>query len=153
MSMSQGRGPLRRASLPRALALAAFALVVSCGLPAFAAGDAHGSAHGDAGAHAAQAGKPIAQLVTIRPKPGMEAVLAERIMALAGPTRQESGTLRYDLYEKAGGVWLVLEYWADEAALAAHIAQPYSAAFLKDMGQFVEGNPQVEVFQRVDVAH
>lgn len=98
-----------------------------------------------------QPGKRIAQIVTIRPKPGMESMLANRILGMAGPTRHEVGNLRYDLFQKEGGIWMIFEYWADDTAVAAHFAAPYSVAFLKDMSQFVEGNPEVTVLQSVDI--
>ena len=128
---------VRSVTLLTVLSLAALSAV-----PASAAGDAA----------AAQPGKRIAQLVTIRPKPGMEATLANRLLALAGPTRHEGGNLRYDLFQKDDGAWMVFEYWADDAARQAHFTAPYSAAFLKDMSQFVEGAPEVVTFQSVDVA-
>lgn len=135
---------IRSAPLPIALALAWLS-----GGPALGAAD---PASEEAVAAQSQPDKRIAQMVTIRPKPGMEAVLADRIQGLADPTRHENGNLRYDLFQQDGGTWLVFEYWADEAALAAHMAAPYSAAFLKDMSQFVDGNPEITVFRSVNVA-
>lgn len=104
-------------------------------------------------ADTAQAGPDarIAQIATIRPQAGKEAVLAERLQALIPHTRKEPGCLRYDMLQKEDGTWMVFEYWADEAAMTAHFTAPYSAAFLKDMHDFVAGDPEMTVFKHVNV--
>ncbi len=65
----------------------------------------------------------IAHLV---PRPGQEAALAEAMAAIIPQVVKEPGCLAYVAYEScdAPGTIVMIETWADEAALAAHGKAP-----------------------------
>ena len=72
----------------------------------------------------------VSVVAIMTPTPGREAELAEVLLALVPPTRQESGCLRYDLLRDPDrpGVLVFLEDWESRAAHRAHKATPHFVA-------------------------
>jgi quinol monooxygenase YgiN len=60
----------------------------------------------------------------LRPKPEQADTLRDTLLALVTPTRAEAGCLTYDLYEDAGGSFVLFENWRSEAALQNRQQQP-----------------------------
>jgi quinol monooxygenase YgiN len=66
-------------------------------------------------------------LATFVAKRGAEAALAEELSAMLPPTRAEPGSVEYRALpdpERPGTV-VMIETWADRAALQAHFASPH----------------------------
>lgn len=73
---------------------------------------------------------------TISFDPAKAADLEAGFDTMQAATLQEAGCVSYDLYfdRKTPGKVLVFERWADDEALAAHMASPHMAAFGAVMG-------------------
>ena len=67
---------------------------------------------------------------TITPKPEFFAEARAALMSILPDTRKEQGCLLFDLLddEQEGGRIYLWEEWADDAALQAHYAEPYTLA-------------------------
>ncbi len=65
-------------------------------------------------------------------RPEAVAELQALLLRLIGPTRQESGCLRYTLLHNTADPtdFTFVEEWADEAALEAHLTAPHLQAAL-----------------------
>ena len=70
--------------------------------------------------------KEIDLIAHLVPKAGMEDALAEAILAIVPAVRREPGCIAYTphLSQEAPGTIVMVETWADEAALAAHEKAP-----------------------------
>ena len=92
--------------------------------------------------------KLIAQL---RAKPGQADVLAGALLELAGPSREESGCILYDVCRSKADPdrLLVLEEWGSQPALDAHMATAHFKAFLERVGPALDGEPVLEAIERL----
>ena len=71
-----------------------------------------------------------------------EAFLAAARQVIA-QTRQEPGSLSYSCYEDLAelNVFIFYEEWRTQADIDAHLAKPYTQAFLAAAGQWVAAPP------------
>ena len=69
----------------------------------------------------------------IKAKPGQEQQVKEALLALVGPTRRESGCVRYDLHQSLenSGHFLFYEHWQNRRTLEDHLQQPHIQEFLR----------------------
>jgi quinol monooxygenase YgiN len=70
-------------------------------------------------------------VAVLKAKPGAEATLREKALALCVLVQPEPGCIRYSLHyaiERPGEL-VFYEAWADEAALDAHAKTPHFGAF------------------------
>jgi quinol monooxygenase YgiN len=69
----------------------------------------------------------------IKAKPGQEQQVKEALLALVGPTRRESGCVRYDLHQSLenSGHFLFYEHWQSRQTLEDHLQQPHIQEFLR----------------------
>ncbi len=83
-------------------------------------------------------------------RPGQSEVLGQRLLALVGPTRQEPGCLRYEIYRANDSVdrWFVYEDWRSPDDFAGHMQAPYVAAFMRDLDEFCSQAPEIRSFER-----
>ena len=90
-------------------------------------------------------------IARIRARPGQDQQVAEALKALVAPSRAEEGCLLYDVCRSADDATqlLVLEEWESQAALDAHMRTPHFVAFLKKVGEAIEGAPRLEMIERV----
>ena len=81
-------------------------------------------------------------------KPDMRAKFIEAAEALVAATRSEAGCIAYEFYESpsAPGSFVMVERWADEAAIDRHFTTPHMAAFFGVAGECVTAPPQIEEF-------
>ena len=92
--------------------------------------------------------KPFTMLVRVKIKDGVgskfEAAFAKAVTA----TRKEKGNKAYDLNRsaKAPNEYVVYERWQDLAALQAHMKTPHITTLLAEIGDLLEGPPEVKVF-------
>lgn len=90
----------------------------------------------------------------IKAKEGKESVVREAMTSIIGPSRQDKGCLRYDLYEAQGapGTLINLETWESQEDINAHLAQPHLGAAFANAGDALDGAPQIYMLSPVDVA-
>lgn len=91
----------------------------------------------------------IVNIARFSAAPGMEQDLQEALMAVVPATRDEAGCLLYDLVSADSGELVMIETWADQAAIEAHLAQPYIAELLPRLGDLLAHAPQVETFRKL----
>ena len=65
---------------------------------------------------------PVRLVITTYPKPGKGAELAQAMAERCRAVQQEPGCLQYEVFQSAldPDTLVLLELWADQAALAAH---------------------------------
>ena len=74
---------------------------------------------------------------------GFGAPVQAAFKALAGPSRQEAGALRYDVYEEPDphlNHFSIVAAWTDEKAYEDHEAAPYTKQFRAAIAQTGKGN-------------
>ncbi|MDO9425916.1 MAG: putative quinol monooxygenase [Methylobacterium sp.] len=73
---------------------------------------------------------PLTLFARISPKPEHRAAARDAVLDILAVTRSEPGCRRFTLHDDrdGGGDLYLYEVWDDEAALAAHHAQPYTRA-------------------------
>ncbi len=93
-------------------------------------------------------------VAVLKAKEGKEAVVAEAMKSLVGPSRQDKGCIRYDLYEAKGapGTLVNIETWASEEDLNEHMKSPHLGAAFASAGDALDGAPQIYLLSPVDVA-
>jgi quinol monooxygenase YgiN len=93
-------------------------------------------------------------VAVIKAKEGKADVVREAMGSLMGPSRQDKGCIRYDLYEAQGapGTFVNLEVWASQEDINAHLAQPHLGAAFANAGDALDGAPQIYMLNPVDVA-
>ncbi|TWI57405.1 quinol monooxygenase YgiN [Pseudomonas duriflava] len=81
---------------------------------------------------------------------GQGDALGQRLLALAGPTRQEPGCVRYDIYRAtdSSDYWFVYEDWQSPADFDGHMQTPYVQAFMKDLDALCSEAPEIRTFER-----
>lgn len=143
--------PMRREFLRSA---GAASLALALGAPAFgrqAAGDAPVDPLASIRSQLKDPSKPFTLVVRFTLKPGTYERVRPIFDAAAAGTAAEPGVVQYDFHQSPSNPnqFALLEQWRSLADLEAHIAQPYTAAALKALADNVDGQPVVELYQRV----
>jgi quinol monooxygenase YgiN len=65
-------------------------------------------------------------------RPGRQGALEQALRAVIGPTREEAGCLRIQLFRSTrdGRLFYIHSRWADEAAFELHATLPHTTQFL-----------------------
>jgi len=95
----------------------------------------------------------IAMSVKIAVNPESEADFEDAFAAQAAAVRgHEPGNCMYELFRshKRPGTYMLMEIYADEAALAAHRQSAHMAEHRGKTVLFVSGEPEIETFSIVD---
>lgn len=73
------------------------------------------------------------------------AALIEAGETVAAASRDEAGCLNYRIYEATDeeNSFVIVEEWADDAALQAHFKTPHIAEFMPKVGTLVTAPPDV----------
>jgi quinol monooxygenase YgiN len=92
---------------------------------------------------------PLTIVATFQAKPEAAERLQARLQALAVPSREEEGCLSYRLYvdPEDPAAMVMVEQWADEAAIAAHNQSEHLQAFVKVSPELLAAPVSVEVLQ------
>jgi quinol monooxygenase YgiN len=85
-------------------------------------------------------------------RPDKQAELQRELAGLMGPTRNEDGCLRYDLYQQPGqpGQFLFIEQWRSADDLERHLQKPHIQAFIQKSDDLLAGPMQIAQWQPVD---
>jgi len=88
----------------------------------------------------------------LQARPETQEALRHAARALSGPTRTETGCLRYDLYEhtNAPGCFLFIEQWQTADDLARHLQQPHIQAFIQTSADLLAEPLQIAQWQALD---
>jgi len=82
----------------------------------------------------------------VRAEDGRGDAVRAGLEALVAPSRAEDTCTRYDLFATEDpNVLLVVEEWADQAALNAHMETPHFKAFVAANGEALAGPPVIQV--------
>src|SRR5690606_11552013 len=84
---------------------------------------------------------PLTLLAQITARPGHAAAVADALRELVAASRQESGSLQYDLHVQRDDAdrFVMIEQWQDDAALQAHCNTPHYLHFGQTFGDRVVG--------------
>lgn len=87
----------------------------------------------------------LAVVAVFRARPGKDEELGRQLLSLVAPTREEEGSRFYQICQSRHdrAEWVVLENWRDRAAFDFHMATPYISAFMQQVPQLCEGEPDV----------
>jgi len=88
----------------------------------------------------------------LQARPDTQAALRREARALTGPTRAETGCLRYDLYEHSSepGCFLFIERWQSADDLARHLQQPHIQRFIQASAELLAEPLQIAQWQALD---
>ena len=90
--------------------------------------------------------KPFTMLVALKVKSGKEKAFEAAFQDALVNTRKEPGNLAYDLNRHANGsIYIVYERWKNVDALRKHMATDHLVKLGAMLGDFIEGEPDVEV--------
>lgn len=80
--------------------------------------------------------------------PEREADFLEAAKPLIAATHEEEGNLSYELYKHAvdGNLYIMVEAWRDQAAVAAHNTSPHFTGFAAKAGEFLTAPLDVKVY-------
>ncbi|MEN2395745.1 putative quinol monooxygenase [Pseudomonas halotolerans] len=83
-------------------------------------------------------------------RPGQRDALGQRLLALVGPTRQEPGCVRYDIYQSSDSadVWCAYEDWRSTTDFDGHMQTPYVQAFMNELDALCCEAPEIRTFER-----
>ena len=92
--------------------------------------------------------KPFTLVISFRIKADSAAKFEAAFTKAAGPTRKEKGNRAYELSRagKGSAEYVLYERWQDLAALQAHLQTPYITTLLAEMGDMLDGPPDLRVF-------
>lgn len=92
----------------------------------------------------------ISKIAFFAARRGEEASLGRQLLALVAPTRLESGSLRYEIFQDASddGLWIVIEDWRSAADFDAHMATRYVQAFLHQVPSLCDGEPDIRTYYK-----
>jgi len=84
-------------------------------------------------------------IARIEVKPEHRSAFEAALSGLLGPTRAETGCLRFEAMRdrEAEDVFYLVETWADEAALEAHYQQPYVQRVMEHYDEWLAAPLQV----------
>ena len=93
-------------------------------------------------------GKPFVMFVHLKLKEGNAAKFEAAFAKARTATRKEKGNKAYSLNRsaKAPNEYVVYERWENLAALQSHIKTPHTEALLAEIGDMLDGAPEVKVF-------
>ncbi len=93
-------------------------------------------------------------VAVIKAKEGKEAAVREAMSSIIGPSRQDKGCIRYDLFEAQGapGTLVNLETWASVEDMNEHMKSPHLGAAFAGAGDALDGAPQIYLLNPIDVA-
>jgi len=71
-------------------------------------------------------------IVRFKPLPGMEGLFREELLRVHGPSRNEAGCLRMDVFEtfREPIEFAIHSEWVDEAAFELHATLPHTTRFI-----------------------
>ncbi|MGW7339682.1 putative quinol monooxygenase [Streptomyces sp. NPDC054808] len=93
--------------------------------------------------------EPVVLVATIVAKPGQEELVEKTFKAAVPAVHAEPGCLRYALHRKAGaaGEFVVIEKWASQEALGAHLKSDAMREINVALAQALAGPPHAQFLE------
>ncbi len=93
-------------------------------------------------------------VAVLKAKAGKESAVGDALKNALPPSRKDAGCIRYDLFVAQGapGTFVMLETWASQEDLNAHMSSPHLGAAFASVGDAFDGAPQIFLLDPVDVA-
>jgi quinol monooxygenase YgiN len=90
----------------------------------------------------------------LKAKEGKEGAISDALKGALPASRNDAGCLRYDLFVDQGapGTFIMIEKWASQEDLMAHLNAPHLGAALGSVADAFDGGPQIFMLDPVDVA-
>ena len=78
-------------------------------------------------------------IARFQPCPGMAAAFREELLRVNGPSRDEAGCIRIDVFESVREPieFAVYSEWVDEAAFELHASLPHTTQFVAAAGELL----------------
>ena len=94
----------------------------------------------------------VSVVATFSPKTDQESTVESILRGMVGPTRNEPGCLRYELYAAAGPErrFVLLEAYADQTALEAHRASEHYKSYRSRIGDLLKEPIKVILLDAID---
>ncbi|NQX48776.1 antibiotic biosynthesis monooxygenase [Paenibacillus tritici] len=86
--------------------------------------------------------------------PAREEEFLEAAKPMITATHEEEGNLSYELYKHAadGSLYIMVETWRDQAAVAAHNTSPHFTAFAARAGEFLSAPLDVKAYHAEELS-
>ena len=91
---------------------------------------------------------PVVVVATLPIKPGSADAVREASTRAIAAVHNEPGCDLYALHEGAN-VFVLVEQWADDDALKTHSAAPAVTAMFGEIGEHLDGAPDIRILQAV----
>lgn len=92
--------------------------------------------------------KPFTLVVVLKVKDGGGAKFEAAVAKATRETRKEKGNRAYDLHRAPKGTtdYILYERWQDLAALEGHLKAPHFTTLLAEIGDLLDGPPDLKIF-------
>ena len=91
---------------------------------------------------------PVVVVATLTPNPDKLDQVREALKRTVAQVHDEPGCELYALHE-SGGSFIFVEQWADADALQTHVGAPAVQQMLKDIGDHLDGAPDIKILTPV----
>jgi quinol monooxygenase YgiN len=97
----------------------------------------------------------LTNLAFFRAKPGRSKELGEALLALVSPSRQEAGSLRYEIHQSKDTAedWMVAEDWRYPSDFDEHMETSYVQDFLAKVPDLCVTDIEIRSFQQRSAPH
>ncbi|WP_280171667.1 putative quinol monooxygenase [Agrobacterium pusense] len=97
----------------------------------------------------------LTNVAFFKAKPGRSKDLGEALLALVVPSRQEAGSLRYEIHQsqEAADDWIVIEDWRHASDFNEHMKTSYVREFLARVPELCVGDVKIWGFQQRSTPH
>jgi quinol monooxygenase YgiN len=97
----------------------------------------------------------LTNLAFFRAKPGRSKELGEALLALVSPSRQEAGSMRYEIHQSKHTAedWMVVEDWRYPSDFDEHMETSYVQDFLAKVPDLCVTDIEIRSFQQRSAPH
>ncbi|MDK1492481.1 putative quinol monooxygenase [Sinorhizobium sp. 7-81] len=97
----------------------------------------------------------LTNVAFFRAKPGRSEDLGAALLALVSPSRQEAGSLRYEIHQsmESSNDWMVVEDWRYPSDFDEHMATSYVRDFLVKVPDLCVTDVEIRGFQQRSAPH
>ena len=92
---------------------------------------------------------PVVVVATLKAKPESVETVREAGRTALAEVHGEPGCELYSLHEAEDGTFIFVEQWADADALQTHVGAPAVQQMLKDIGDHLDGAPDIKILTPV----
>ncbi len=95
--------------------------------------------------------KQVTVIAEVRARPGQEAEVRRRLLALVGPSRKHGGCINYDLHQSVENPALFMfhENWCSQGELEQHLEQSEVKAVLSGITSLLAEPPRISLWNQI----